>query len=110
MKLKTTLVSVALFGALGLPMPVLADDSHHPDKNAGAPSTESTIQKMQANTKKMEEQLEKMAKTKDPKERQLLLQQHMQTMMRNAAMAQCMTAKGGMGMMGGMMGPAWGWA
>jgi hypothetical protein len=108
MKLKTTLVSVALVGALGFSMPVLADDSHHPDKKAGAPSTESTIQKMQANTKKMEDQLEKMAKSKDPKERQQLLQQHMQTMMQNAAMAKgmmgmdCPMMSGGMGM--GMMG------
>jgi len=110
MKPHTILAAMMLASGVLVLRPALADDAHHPDQKAGAaaPAADQTIQKMQANTKKMENQLEKLAKTKDPKERQQLLQQHMQTMMENAAMAQCMTAKGGMGMMGGMMGPSMG--
>jgi hypothetical protein len=91
--------------------PALAVDAHHPDQKAGtaaAPSAEQTIQKMQANTRKMQTQLEKMAQSKDPKARQMLMQDHMKTMQENMMMAKGMTGMdcpmmgGGMGM--GMMG------
>jgi hypothetical protein len=91
----------ALFAALMLSalamQPVLADDAHHPDQKAGAaaPAADLTIQKMQANTKRMQSQLEQMAKSKDPAQRQKLMQEHLQTMQEN------MTA--GKSMMGGMM-------
>jgi hypothetical protein len=110
MKHHTILAAMMLASGALVLQPALADDAHHPDQKAGAaaPAADQTIQKMQANTKKMEDQLEKMAKSKDPKERQQLLQQHMQTMMQNAAMAKgmmgmdCPMMSGGMGM--GMMG------
>ncbi|MBU1223797.1 MAG: hypothetical protein KKA22_11745 [Gammaproteobacteria bacterium] len=91
----------ALFATLMLStlavQPVLADDAHHPDQKAGAvtPAADQTIQKMQANTKRMQSQLEQMARSKDPAQRQKLMQEHLQTMQEN------MTA--GKSMMGGMM-------
>ncbi len=55
---------------------------------------DKTYGAMQERYKKMQEQMEKIRQTKDPKERQKLLQEHWQTMHE------------GMGMMGGMgMGP-----
>jgi len=74
---------------------------------------------MQTHAKRMQSLLEKMAKSKDPKERQQLLQEYMKTLQGNAAMAQGMMGMDcpmmgsgmgqgmGMGMMGqgmGMMG------
>jgi hypothetical protein len=111
---------LALFGALMLSalvmQPVLAVDAHHPDQKAGAaaPTADQTIEKMQANTKRMQSQLEQMAKSKDPDQRQKLLQAHMQTMQENmiagksmmGGMMDCPMMKGGMmggpGMQGGM--------
>jgi hypothetical protein len=91
--------------------PALAVDAHHPDQKAGtaAPAAEQTIQKMQANTRKMQTQLEKVAQSKDPMERQTLMQEHMKTMQENMMMAKGMMGadcpSGGMGMGGmGMMG------
>ncbi|MDT3706253.1 MAG: hypothetical protein ROZ09_05460 [Thiobacillus sp.] len=106
----------ALFAALMVSVlsmqPVLAVDAHHPDQKAGvaAPTADQTIQKMQANTKRMQSQLEQMAKSKDPVQRQKLLQEHMQTMQENMMAGKSMM--GGMmdcpmmkdGMMGGGMG------
>lgn len=45
--------------------PVLAVDAHHPDQKASVvtPAADKTIQEMQANTKRMQSQLEKMAKS-----------------------------------------------
>jgi len=96
--------------------PVLADEAHHPDQKAAAaaPAADQTIQKMQANTKRMQSQLEQMVKSKDPAQRQKLMQEHMQTMQENmmagksmmGGMMDCPMMKdgmmgGGMGMMGG---------
>ncbi|MFZ3173924.1 MAG: hypothetical protein WA146_03420 [Thiobacillus sp.] len=111
----------ALFAALMLSalamQPVLAVDAHHPDQKAGAPApaADQTIQEMQANTKRMQSQLEQMAKSKDPAQRQKLMQEHMQTMQENMMAGKSMTGGmmdcpmmkdgmmgGGMGMMGGM--------
>lgn len=104
--------------------PVLADDAHHPDQKAAvatpaAPTAEQTIQKMQANTKRMQSQLEQMAKSNDPKQRQKLMQEYMQTAQENmmagksmmGGMMDCPMMKdgmmgGGMGMMGGKGGMA----
>lgn len=105
------LFATLMLSALAM-QPVLADDAHHPDQKAGAvaPAAEQTIQKMQANTKRMQSQLEQMAKSKDPAQRQKLLQEHMQTMQENMMAGKSMM--GGMmdcpmmkdGMMGGGMG------
>ena len=91
-----------------------AVDEHHPDQvqPAKAPTAETgkAVQKMQENVKKMQGQLDRIAKTKDEKARQKLLQEHMQTMRENMMasmgmmgdMMDCpMMSGGGMGMMGG---------
>jgi len=105
------LFATLMLSALAM-QPVLAVDAHHPDQKAGAaaPTADQTIQKMQANTKRMQSQLEQMAKSKDPAQRQKLLQEHMQTMQENMMAGKSMM--GGMmdcpmmkdGMMGGGMG------
>ncbi|MHB1233950.1 MAG: hypothetical protein ACYCZQ_15395 [Burkholderiales bacterium] len=50
---------------------VLAVDAHHPNQAqsaaASAPDTGKTVQKMQDNVKKMQSQLDRIAKTKDAK-------------------------------------------
>lgn len=116
----------ALFSALLLStlviQPVLAVDAHHPDQqktDAAAPTAEQTIQKMQANTKRMQSQLEQMAKSKDPKQRQELMQEYMQTTQENMRAGRSMMSDmmgcpmmddgmmgGSMGMMGGKGGMA----
>ena len=108
------LFATLMLSALAM-QPVLADDAHHPDqKAAAAPAADQTIQKMQANTKRMQSQLEQMAKSKDPAQRQKLLQEHMRTMQENMMAGKSMMGGtmdcpmmkdgmmgGGMGMMGG---------
>jgi hypothetical protein len=109
------LFATLMLSALAM-QPVLAVDAHHPDQKAGAaaPAADQTIEKMQANTKRMQSQLEQMAKSKDPDQRQKLLQEHMQTMQENmmagkslmGGMMDCPMMRdgmmgGGMGMMGG---------
>ena len=103
------LVATLMLSALAI-QPVLAVDAHHPDQQPGAaaPTTDQTqtIQKMQANTVRMQSQLEQMVKSNDPSERQKLMQEHMQTMQENMMAGKSMM--GGMMdcpmMMGGMMG------
>jgi 50S ribosomal subunit-associated GTPase HflX len=110
-----------IFGAL-ISNSALAVDAHHPEQQdqgpkASAPASAAdnkAAQKMQENVKKMQAQLDKIQKTKDPKARQKLLQEHMQTMRENMmlgksmmpGMMDCAMMKdgmmgGGMGMMGG---------
>lgn len=76
-----------------------AVDEHHPDQvqpaKASAAESVKPVQKMQENLKKMQGQLDRIARTKDEKARQKLLQEHMQTMRENMMAS--------MGMMGGMM-------
>ena len=104
MKYSTLLIPLMLAGLTATP--VLADDAHHPEKkaDASAPSADQTIQQMQVNTKKMQAQLEKMSKSKDPKERQQLMQAHMKTMQENAAKGQGMMMGKDCPMMGAGMG------
>ncbi|MBU2641352.1 MAG: hypothetical protein Q8K57_08570 [Thiobacillus sp.] len=115
-----TLFAALLLSTLAM-QPVLAVDAHHPDQKAGAaaPAAEQTIQKMQANTKRMQSQLEQMAKSKDPNQRQKLMQEYMQTTRENMMAGRSMMGDmmgcpmmedgmmgGGMGMMGGKGGMA----
>jgi hypothetical protein len=104
--------SLTLAAALLTLQPALAVDAHHPEQKAGAaaPTADQTIQTMQANAKKMQTQLKKIAQSKDPRERQMLMQDHMKTMQENMMMGKSMTGMdcpmmsggmGGMGMMGG---------
>jgi hypothetical protein len=76
-----------------------ADDAHHPDQDqkpaaAAAPAkpTEPPVQQMKENADKLRAQVDKIAKTRDPAERQKLMQEHMQTLRAGMTMA-----GGGMG-------------
>ncbi len=91
--MKRSLLRIVLTAAaLSAPM-AFAVDEHHPDTDKGsAPATKAAPSKavatkgmdmsqMQGNMKKMQEQMDKMQITADPKERQKLMGEHMQTMM-----------------------------
>jgi hypothetical protein len=98
-------VYVLLGFALTAPI-VFGDDAHHPDQKTtpaagAAPQTpakdpDKALKQMKENADKLRAQVDKIAKTKDPAERQKLMQEHMQTL--RASMA---TAGGMMGGMGG---------
>ena len=109
MKRTTALIATLMLTAMAM-QPVRGEEAPRPDQSAAAaaPSADQTIQKMQANTRRMQNQLEQMAKTKDPAQRQKLLQEHMQTMQENMLAGRGMMG-GGMTdcpmMQGGMMGP-----
>ena len=90
---------------------VWAVDEHHPDQNTGpaaaAPpasvkDTEQALQQMKQNADKLRAQMNKILKTKDPSERQKLIQEHMQTL--RASMMMAAGAMGGGHGSGGMMG------
>ena len=101
--------------ALSLSGAVYADDAHHPEKGAaGKPATttpaksmtgqegDMSMGMMQEDMLKMHEQMHKIMQAKDPKERERLMQAHMEMMQQ-----QMKNMRGGMGdgMMGsGMMG------
>ncbi|PKO37412.1 MAG: hypothetical protein CVU33_13190 [Betaproteobacteria bacterium HGW-Betaproteobacteria-6] len=103
--------------SLATALPAVADDAHHPDQAAASQSvppnakaSAQTIKGMQANVKKMQTQLERIAKAKTDDERQKAMTEHMLTMQENMQMARGMQAGimgcPMMGMMGpGMMGP-----
>ena len=92
--------------------PAFADDAHHPEKapktaaaatkpaEAKPMQTDQSMAAMQDRMQKMSELMDKAQKTTDPKERQKLLEAHMQ------AMSEGMKVMSGMGdgMMMGMMG------
>lgn len=96
----------AFAAAMVLALPAHAVDEHHPEGQSAAPAQApaKTVQQMQDNAKKMESQLDRLAKAKTPEERQKLLAEHMQTMRENMMLGQQM----GMGDAGcpmmGMMG------
>jgi hypothetical protein len=121
------LAMTALAVALAFGSPAFAEDAHHPETAPAAKSVPArpiaksptqTVQKMQDNVKKMQSQLERIAKVKTDEERQKAMAEHMQTMQENMMMARSMQAdivgcpmmddmgkgmmgKSGMGMMGG---------
>jgi len=91
-----------------------AVDEHHPDQKptAAAPTApkdaEKTVQQMGENVNKLRAQMDKIQKTRDPAERQKLVQEHMQTLRASMTTAGSMMGAGpgggmGMGMMGGDM-------
>ena len=78
--------------------PTPAKPAMNMDDKQAAPSQE--------NMKLMQQQMDKIATTTDPKERQQLMKAHMQTMQENMKSMRSMGGpmmKGGMGMGGGMM-------
>jgi len=99
----------AVYALLGfaLTAPVaFGDDAHHPDQKT-TPATgvapqppakdpDKALKQMKENADKLRTQVDKIAKAKDPAERQKLMQEHMQTLRMS------MTTAGGM--MGGMGG------
>jgi hypothetical protein len=108
-----------------LSVPAFAVDAHHPDQaktqsaTTAVPvaqaSVDKSVQTMKENTRKMQTQLDKIGRAKNPQERQMLLQEHMQTMRENMMIGKgmmgdmmgCPMMEGGMmggGMMGGGMG------
>jgi hypothetical protein len=111
----------AIAASLAFATPAFADDTHHPEKGQEAKvasakpaaKTAPTVQKMQDNVKKMQAQLDRIAKAKTDEERQMAMAEHMQTMQENMKLARGMQAgmmdcpmmeggmmgKGGMGMM-----------
>lgn len=108
------LLTPLLVGALIAAAPAFAVEEHHPDEatkpqaaapaKAAAQDVEKTTQRMKDNLKKMEGQVEKIRKARDPAERERLLQEHMQSMRENMMMGQSLAAgPGAMGMMGGGM-------
>lgn len=99
--MKLTLINSAMAASLFLAAPAFADDAHHPEKAqsaAGAPTAKpakETVKSMQDNLKKMQKQLDGIARAKTDEERGKLVAEHMATMRENMMMAK--------GMMGGEM-------
>lgn len=106
-------IAAVMVAALGAP-PVFAQAPADADKKAAPAAGDADMDKfyaaMQERHKKMQAQMERLSKTKDPKERQKILDEHWKTMHEGMDM---MMGRGGMGrgmMMGGMgmMGPGGG--
>jgi hypothetical protein len=127
MKTKISLAVLAL--CMGLSAPVLANDEHHPEKAQGGQATSAEkraskpagegIKALQANVDKMQKQVQQIAKAKNDKERDRLLEEHMKTMRDSMMTAKGMHADmdgcpmmedmmGGKGGKGGMGGMSWG--
>lgn len=112
MKLTTKALTVLLASAsFAVAAPAFSDESHHPETKATTASAAKVdvqkIEIMQANVKKMQQQLDRIAKAKTSDERQQAIATHMQTMQENMRMAGGMMncPMMGQGMMGnqGMM-------
>jgi hypothetical protein len=125
--MRNTLTAIA--ASLLLALPAVAEEAHHPEQKTDAvpttqapatpaakpPAAAQPVQQMQANVKKMDAQLKRIAKEKNEAERNRLLGEHMQTMRENMMLAGgmaggCPMMGSGMGMMMGpgagmMMGP-----
>jgi len=117
----TAMTTIA--AALAFSAPVFADDAHHPEKVAEAKSAPAQIapqiKTMQDNVKKLQPQLDRIAKAKTDEARHKAMAEHMQTMQENINMARGMQAgmmmdcpmmEGGMMGKGGMMGGGQGMA
>lgn len=112
---KSAFIAAAVVMVLSAPA-VWAVDEHHPDQK-GAPTKaapkevktpaakDGGMPMMQENMLKMHDTMHKIMQAKDPKERERLMQEHMQAMQDNMKMMHGMMAGPGGGMMGpGMMG------
>lgn len=100
----------AIVVSIAFVFPAFAEDARNPEKSAAAkPASPQSgvvpVSKMQANVKKMQAQLERVAKAKTPKERQQAMAEHMKTMQENMMAGKAMMMGEGMGcpmMMDGM--------
>ena len=101
-----TSILISAIAACALSAPAaFAQDKSAPAKPAMSMDDKQTAPS-QENMKLMQQQMDKIATTTDPKERQKLMQAHMQTMQENMKSMRGMGGpmmKGGMGMGGGMM-------
>jgi hypothetical protein len=98
--MKRSILPITIAAALFCAAPVYAQQAASAPKADAAKSKAATVEdfdkqatQVQEHIKTMHEQMDKISKTQDPKERQKLLQEHWATM------------QGGMGMMRGMWGP-----
>ena len=101
-----TSILISAIAACALSAPIaFAQQTPAPAKPAMSMDDKQTPPS-QENMKLMQQQMDKIATTTDPKERQKLMQAHMQTMQENMKSMRSMGGpmmKGGMGMGGGMM-------
>lgn len=114
MKLATMiLAALATSALLVAAAPAIANDAHHPQSPSvpqgaaaqpEAKSAKQTVTAMQANVKKMQVQLERIAQAKTDSERQQAMAEHMLTMQENMRMARGMQASMTGCPMMGMMG------
>ena len=108
MNMKTSILAAAIIAALSVSMasaqdkPAMNMDMGKAAQKPSAPAkpamnmdTDKQGAKTQANMEKMQQQMDKIAATTEPKERQKLMHEHMQTMQES------MKSMGGMGGMGG---------
>ncbi len=94
--------------------PAGAVEEHHPQAGAGSmppasanatQETDTTVEKMQENVRRMQSQLERVASAKTDEERRAALADHMRTMQANMMLGRSMMMGGHPAMEGGMMGP-----
>ena len=92
---------ISTFVACALSAPIAsAQEKPAPASPAMSMDTDKQNSQMQENIKKMQHQMDMIATTTDPKERQKLMQEHMQTMQENM---KAMRSMGGPMMKGGGM-------
>ena len=87
---RSILCAVVTAIALSAPIVLAQDTKPVPGKPAAAMEMDKQMARMQEQMKRMQDQMDRIHKTTDPKARQKLMQEHMQTMQE------------GMKMMGGM--------
>ena len=95
--MKTSLIVSAIVASVLTAPFGHAQDKHSHDKPAAGTEDDKPMGQMRERMKAMQAQMDKIHKTADPKERQKLMQAHMQAMQEN------MKAMRGMGSMGGGM-------
>ncbi len=106
--MKKAIILAALMSLAGYGHSVFADEAHHPaqDEKAAASTVDKAttdtgkpMERMHENMQKMQAQMQKIMQTKDPKEREKLLNEHWQSM--HDAMKTMRGMGGGMKMSGG---------
>lgn len=116
MKRKNFAMVSGVLAALSLTFsPAFADDAHHPEKSgtaaagsppAAAPTPASPkvapADEASKQLTKAQALMQRIEQTRDPAERQRLMQEHLQAMREGMGMMRGMGAMGGMGGMGGM--------
>jgi len=89
--MKTSLLFIAVTACTLSSIPLAsAQDTATPAKPAMSMEMDAQMSQMQTNMTKMQSQMTKIHATSDPKERQKLMQAHMQTMQESTAMMRTM--------------------